>query len=44
MSINNIVSERGWLRLRLVLGDNAVQVFAEGEQGGYYNPQDPKQA
>ncbi|KAF9523980.1 hypothetical protein CPB83DRAFT_877814 [Crepidotus variabilis] len=37
-SIHNILSERSWLRLRLVFVDNAVAVFERGVAEGIYDP------
>jgi len=41
-SVHNISIERGWLRLRCELGDNAVLEFEKGEAEGIYQPQNPK--
>jgi len=40
-SVHNISVERGWLRLRLDFGDNAVLFFNKGIEDGLYNPDDP---
>ena len=37
-SIHNITMEQSWLRLRLDLGDNAVEFFYKGIEDGKYNP------
>lgn len=42
-SIHNISIERSWLRLRLDLGNNAVNVFRQGISDGIYDPNDPVQ-
>jgi len=41
-SVHNIVIERTWLRLRLELGNNAVDAFRKGEEDHAYRPNDPK--
>ena len=41
-SIHNISVERGWLRLRLDFGDNAVAFFNYGIDEGIYNYDDPQ--
>lgn len=39
-SVHNIVVERGWLRLRLVWGDNVYIEYAKGVDLGIYNEND----
>lgn len=39
-SVHNITIERSWLRLRMGLGDNAIQWFEKGINEGFYNPHD----
>jgi len=39
-SVHNVTIERSWLRLRMGLGDNAIQWFESGINEGLYNPYD----
>jgi hypothetical protein len=43
-SVHNISIERGWLRLRLEFGDNAVMVFKKAQEDGIYLAHVPEHA
>jgi hypothetical protein len=40
-SVHNVTIERSWLRLRMGLGDNAIEWFERGINEGVYDQHDP---